>query len=128
MIFYKFLEIEGVLKLHQHAIERFGGLAGIRDIGLLESAIMQPRQMSVYGENNPLVLAATYCFNIIKNHPFTDGNKRSGILAMITFLDSNNIEIECSFEKLYQLALGVADSSIKLPEITKFLQNSAKLK
>lgn len=124
----KFLETNEVLDLYSDSLGRFGGTYGLRDLALLESALGQPMLLQQYGKLDIFELAAVYCFGIIKNHPFTDGNKRAGLLTAITFLYNNGIEIECNFEDLYQLALGVADSSIKLPEITKFLQNAAAIK
>ncbi len=124
----RFLSIDEVLDLYADSLGRFGGTYGLRDLALLESALGQPILLQQYDKHDIFELAAIYCFGIIKNHPFTDGNKRAGLLAAITFLYNNGIEIECNFEDLYRLALGIADSSIKLPEITKFLHNAATIK
>lgn len=82
----------GVVKgLHLHAIAVAGGSTGIRDEGLLQSAIERPRNLYVYGDNPSIHdLAANYCIGIIRNHPFIDGNKRTGILATAVFLELND--------------------------------------
>lgn len=78
-----FLTIDQVCLFHDDAIMMYGGSVGIRDLGLLESALAQP-QMVLFGEplcKDVYEVAAAYCFHIIKNHPFIDGNKRTGMLA-----------------------------------------------
>ena len=121
----QFLTVDEVLDLHTDLVTRFGGIAGIRDLGLLESALAQPSLALAYTQLTVFELAAIYCFGIIKNHPFLDGNKRTGLLAAITFLYHNGIEIECSFEQLYKLAVGIADSSYQLSFIATFFQKAA---
>ena len=86
----KWLTVEIVKGLHLQAIAAAGGSAGIRDEGLLESAVDRPRNIDVYGDAPTIhQLAAAYCFGIVRNHPFIDGNKRAGILASAVFLDVN---------------------------------------
>jgi len=82
----------GIVKgLHLHAIAVAGGSTGIRDEGLLQSAIERPRNLFFYGDSPSIQdLAASYCIGIIRNHPFIDGNKRTGILATAVFLDLND--------------------------------------
>lgn len=75
-----------VLRIHDRQIELFGGLSGIRDEGLLESALTRPLNAHAYGEENVFMLAALYAAGIIRNHPFADGNKRTGYVAALTFL------------------------------------------
>ena len=83
------LEIQTVLVIHELQLARFGGAAGIRDVGLLESALARPRQIFHYAaERNPVILAAAYTAGIIRNHPFIDGNKRTGFLDGGVFLES----------------------------------------
>ena len=83
------LEIHTVLVIHELQLARFGGAAGIRDAGLLGSALARPRQIFHYAEErNPVILAAAYTAGIIRNHPFVDGNKRTGFLAGGVFLES----------------------------------------
>jgi len=83
------LEVRTVLVIHELQLARFGGAAGIRDAGLLESALARPRQIFHYAtEINPVIVAAAYTAGIIRNQPFIDGNKRTGFLAGGVFLES----------------------------------------
>lgn len=92
------------------AIKRTGGLDGIRDEGSLDSAINSPFQSFGGEELYPSIQAkaARLEFSIIKNHPFLDGNKRIGILAMMVFLDVNGIKLKCTDKEIVDLGLGIA--------------------
>jgi death-on-curing protein len=81
---------EVVLALHQRLLSDFGGPEGIRDPGLLESALARPRNISRYRPASIHELAAAYAFGIVKNHPFVDGNKRMGFAAAVIFLEIND--------------------------------------
>jgi death-on-curing protein len=98
------------MHLHSLAIKNTGGLDGIRDEGLLDSALNSPFQSFAGEELYPSIQskAARLGFSIINNHPFLDGNKRIGILAMMVFLDINGIELVCGDEDIIDLGLGVA--------------------
>ena len=86
----KWLSVRLVLVLHDEALAQFGGLSGVRDEGLLESAIQRPRQLYHYGENPSLFgLTASLCLGLVKNHPFVDGNKRTACLSSAVFLFRN---------------------------------------
>ena len=86
----KWLTAEQVKDLHSESIAMFGGTDGIRDTGLLESALQRPRNLYAYGDQPSIHhLAAVYCFGIVKNHPFLDGNKRTGNLTIRAFLFLN---------------------------------------
>lgn len=105
------LNKEQVVSLHLMAIAQTGGSEGVMDEGLLESAINAPFQ-SFDGEDlYPSIAskAARMCCSLIRNHPFVDGNKRVGILAMLVFLDVNRISVDCSDQELVDLGIGVAD-------------------
>lgn len=106
----KHLSKQQIMNLHSLAIKKTGGLDGIRDEGLLESAINSPFQSFAGEELYPSIQskAARLGFSIINNHPFLDGNKRIGILVMMVFLDVNGIELLCSDEDVIDLGLGVA--------------------
>lgn len=123
-----FLMVNDICRLHDYAIHEFGGLAGVRDQALLESAAAQP-QMIVFGEylhKDIFHMAAAYCFHIIKNHPFVDGNKRTGLLVSMTFLQMNGIAIEADVDSLYNLAVAVACSELNKEQIAEFF-NQAQL-
>jgi len=109
----KFLTASSVIDLHKILIDKFGGLHGIRDHGLLESALAYPQLLyDLRAEHDIHVLAATYCFHLINNHSFVDGNKRIGVLAMITFLKINGYQFTLSHARLYVIAVLIATSKI----------------
>ena len=88
-----FLPLELLERIHHRQIVEHGGLAGIRDQGLFESALMRPENAAHYGETDLCVLAAFYAAGIVKNHPFLDGNKRTGWIACELFLMANDIRV-----------------------------------
>ena len=110
----KKLSKEQVIKIHSMLIETTGGSDGIRDKGLLDSALNAPFQTfdGEYVYRTIKAKAAKLGYFLVKNHPFIDGNKRIGILAMITFLEINGLEVTCTDEELITLGLGLADGSI----------------
>ncbi|GAA4002466.1 hypothetical protein GCM10022631_11480 [Deinococcus rubellus] len=121
----KFLRLEDVLALHTEQIELFGGEAGVRDLGLLESAVEQPR-LFVFGELlHPDIpsQAAAYLFHIAKNHAFVDGNKRTALAAALTFLHGNGQRNAISNAVAFELTLGVVNNVIskdKLIQLFRF--------
>jgi death on curing protein len=83
-----------VTRIHHEQQVVFGGPAGIRDVGLLQSALDRPRNKWAYGERDLAVLAAAYGFGLAKNHPFVDGNKRAAFAAIIVFMAKNKVPIK----------------------------------
>ena len=123
-----FLDVDDVLDLHAAQLEIYGGGASLRDRGLLESAVAQP-QVSMGGtfvHEGLFAMAAAYLFHIVSNHPFVDGNKRTGLLAAVVFLDLNGIAIEHPSEALYDLTMAVANGSLDKEAIGKALEQVAK--
>ncbi len=121
-----FLDFEEIVRLHNHLITKYGGAIGVRDKRLLESAAVQP-QMKMFGKfihPDLYLMAAAYCFHIIKNHPFVDGNKRTGILAALTFLSDNEIIIQADFDSLYTMAIKVACSELDKDQIAEFFRQA----
>ena len=120
----EFLEIEDVLEIHAMQLERFGGSEGLRDLGLLESALAQPSASfeNEYLHDGLFEMAAAYLFHIVSNHPFVDGNKRTGLICALTFLRINGIEITVDSIGLEQMVMTVARGEMKKPEIASFLQ------
>src|SRR4051812_38510139 len=108
-----FLTLDEVFELHLKQIELFGGSAGLRDRGLLESAIAQPCQTfsGAYLHEDIAAMAAAYLFHIVSNHPFVDGNKRTGTDAAVVFLDVNGYELDTDDESLVQLVLAIAQGA-----------------
>ena len=82
-----------VIAMHAVMLEEFGGSAGVRDEGLLDSALARARNLSSYGDPTIFELAATYAYGIVRNHPFVDGNKRTGFMAAYSFLRINGYQL-----------------------------------
>ncbi len=80
---------EAVLATHERLLSEFGGATGVRDAGLLDSGLARPENLSAYGEPTIFDLAAAYAFGVVKNHPFVDGNKRTGFTIAVIFLEMN---------------------------------------
>ena len=87
---------ETVLALQERLLAEFGGLTGLRDAGLLDSALARPRQLFAYGKPTVFELAAAYAYGLIRNHPFLDGNKRIGFIAAVAFLELNGCRFTAS--------------------------------
>lgn len=119
-----FLDIDHTLKLHRSLIETYGGVDGIRDTGLLQSALAMP-QASFGGEylhKDLFEMAAAYLYHIVQNHPFLDGNKRAGAAAAIVFLAMNDLDLVADEESLVELVLQVACGNAGKSEIVCFLR------
>ena len=113
--------------IHDEAIYEFGGLAGLRDSGLLESALDRPRNLSADEPKSSIFrLAASLCVGIAKNHPFHDGNKRTALLATRAFLYLNGQIFEPSQESEVLTLVGVADGSIGEVELERWLRSSSR--
>lgn len=119
----KILTKEQILLLHQDLIDSSGGLAGLRDEALLESAIYAPFQSIGDTDAYPSLQqkAARLGFGLIKNHAFSDGNKRIGTHAMLVFLALNGIALRYTQEELSDMALHVADGSLSFEEMVKWV-------
>ena len=106
---------EDCLSFHDKLLARFGGAAGVRDKGLLLSALARPQHLFAYEKPSLFVLAAAYAHGIIKNHPFIDGNKRSGFLAAALFLEANGIRFNGSERDavIQTLALAAGESTLQ---------------
>jgi death-on-curing protein len=124
-----FLDVDDVLELHAMQLEEFGGGAGLRDRGLLESAVAQP-QASIGGEyahDGLFSMAVAYLFHIVSNHPFVDGNKRAGVLSALVFLDINGVTIGEASDALYEVTMGVAERRIGKQEVVAELSRVARM-
>lgn len=112
-----------VLKLHSMVIKQSGGIDGIRDNGLLDSALNMPFQSFNNEELYPSIQgkAARLCYSIINNNPFIDGNKRIGILAMLVFLNINHVIIQCKDDDIIDLGLGVASGKYNSSYIMEWI-------
>ena len=122
-----FLDMDRVLRIHLSLLEYYGGEQGVRDIGLLHSAIAMP-QASFGGEflhKDLFEMAAAYLYPIVQNHPFIDGNKRTGAAAII-FLAMNGVELEAGEEGLVDLTLAVAEGKAGKQQIAEFFRKTAQ--
>lgn len=121
----KYLTLEQVLKMHEVLIEKFGGLHGVRDANLLISAIETPKAAMFGDDLYPTVYekAAVYLFHIVCNHPFNDGNKRTGFLAAYLFLKANKVSILFEDEVYEDLVVEVAKGKKTKEEIAYFFKH-----
>jgi death-on-curing protein len=123
----EFLSLAEVLEIHQDQLARYGGDAGIRDLGMLKSALSMPS--ATYGGNflhsSIYEMAAAYLFHIVQNHPFVDGNKRTGAVAALVFLIINEYDFDASEDDFGQTVLEVASGKMSKPEVAVFIQRWA---
>ena len=108
------MQLADVVRIHVDQIERYGGPAGIRDLGLLQSAIAMP-QASFDGEwlhRDLFEMAAAYAFHVSRNHAFTDSNKRTGLACALVFLEINGISIQDTEAQLYRTMVDVASGDL----------------
>ncbi len=108
----QWLDVDIVLDFHAEQLALFGGPDGVRDLGLLESALARPINRFAYGETGLAALAAAYGFGIAKNHPFVDGNKRTALASMIVFLGLNRLELDAPQEAATAIILSLAAGEI----------------
>lgn len=123
----RFLTLSEVLTILQDQITRYGGEFGVRDLGLLSSAVSVPRA-EFGGETlhaDLFEMAAAYAFHICQNHPFIDGNKRVALASALVFLDLNGVSISDPEGKLYEMMMAVAESKLGKPDITKVFRELA---
>lgn len=111
---------------HTIVLERFGGLEGIRDEGLLESALHRPQHLFDYGTPSLYEMAAAYAHGIIKNHPFLDGNKRSGFVTAALFLEVNGLSFRAPEEEVVERTLALAAGAIDEAEYATWLERSCQ--
>lgn len=121
----RYLTLIEILELHRRVINISGSTKGIRDIGLLESAINQPKAAFDKTDLYPgaVTKAAILCYSLIMNHPFIDGNKRVGHAAMETFLILNGFEIDANVDEQEDVINDLASGKIRQEEFIRWLQN-----
>ncbi|HVE16811.1 MAG TPA: type II toxin-antitoxin system death-on-curing family toxin [Chthoniobacterales bacterium] len=115
---------EVILATQEQLLQRFGGLAGIREDNLLESALHRPRHLFGYGQPTLFELAASYATGLVKNPPFIDGNKRIGFMAAYIFLGANDQFLECAEEIAVERTLALAAGAIGEAEYAEWLEKS----
>jgi len=122
-----FLSLDEALEIHRDQLDRYGGSAGIRDLGLLQSALAQPR--ATFGgqflHGDVFEMAAAYLFHIVQNHAVVDGNKRVGAVAALVFLLLNDRDTTATAAELESLVLAVAQGQRTKMEIAQFFRDRA---
>ncbi len=121
----RFLSIEQVFALHDRALERYKGMPGVKDLGMIESNTAMPR--ATFGGEflHPTIasMAGAYLFHLTQGHGFADGNKRTGIAAALTFLAHNGYEVEATEDELYDLSINVADHKVLKEDVIAFFED-----
>jgi death on curing protein len=112
-----------VLAIHALQITHFGGSDGLRDEGLLESALARAQNIATYAEETPslAILAAAYGAGIVRNHPFIDGNKRAGMMAAFVFVERNGFRVTASQEEAYLAFYNLASGKLSEEELSEWL-------
>lgn len=126
----EYLELKHVIAMQETLIEKYGGLQGIRDKGLLESAISQPQQ-SAFGEDifpDIPSKAAAYAFYLSENQPFLDGNKRVATATALTFLRLNAYDLPVSEKELYEIIMDLANKRLTRDGLVKWFRKNSKKK
>jgi death on curing protein len=118
------LPVDLVLSIHDEQLREFGGPPGLRDRGLLESALARPLNKFGYGSGDLAELAAAYAFGLARNHAFVDGNKRIAFLAMVTFLGLNDIEFVVPEAEAVVIMLGVAAGEIDEHGLARWIRDN----
>jgi death on curing protein len=113
--------------MHHDQLREHGGLPGVRDENGLESSLARPQQKWHYAENTDVsTLAAAYGFGLVKNHPYRDGNKRIGFLAIVTFLEMNGHEFDATDAEVVAEILALADGRVSEGELTDWVKKHCK--
>ncbi|HTI70759.1 MAG TPA: type II toxin-antitoxin system death-on-curing family toxin [Candidatus Limnocylindria bacterium] len=121
------LDIPAVLAIHDCLLAEHGGASGIRDLGLLESAIEKPRHLFAYGHPSLFDLAASYAFGLAKNHAFIDGNKRTAFVVAVVFLDTNGCELRAGEVDATLAMLALAASEMTEPEMAGWFRENSRV-
>jgi death-on-curing protein len=124
----RFLSLARVLQIHRSSIDTYGGDPGVRDMGLLESAIAQPRASfgGQYLHEDIASMAAAYLYHLVMNHPFVDGNKRTGAMAAFVFLDMNKIDLRALEPEFQNLVLDLAAGKLDKADVIAFFKKHVK--
>jgi death on curing protein len=116
-----------VLAVHEEQLAQHGGMPGIRDENLLESALARPRNLYAYGNPTLVELGAAYAASITRNHPFLDGNKRTGFLAMFIFLARNGVELTATQAEASAAMLALAEGSIAEDQLVRWIEDHTRM-
>jgi death-on-curing protein len=117
---------EVVFMLHEQSLAQYGGSAGIRDEGLADSALGKPQNLFTYGKPDSFDLAASYAFGLVKNHPFIDGNKRTGFIVAVVFLELNGYKFFASEVDATVRTLSLAAGEMSETGFAQWLKANSK--
>jgi death-on-curing protein len=120
----RWLELDIVLDVHAEQLALFGGADGIRDLGLLESALARPVNKFAYGESDLAALAAAYAFGLARNHPFVDGNKRAAFASIIVFLGLNGHDFDVPPQNATAIILGLAAGEVGEESLARWIRDN----
>jgi len=123
-----FLALDEVIEIHKDQIQRYGGRIGIRELELLKSSISMPAAGfgGEYLHTDISEMVAAYLFHIVRNHPFIDGNKRTGLVSALVFLILNGIELSADEHSLESMVISVAEGKIGKPEVAHFFRENSQ--
>ena len=124
----EFLDLEDVLLIHEEQLARYGGSAGLRDQGLLESALGMPRATfgGQFVHEDLFAMAAAYAFHIAENQAFVDGNKRTGVLAAVVFLELNGYVVEEPPSRFYESMIAIAERRLDKAGLAETLRQLSR--
>ena len=124
-----FLGLDEVIEIHHDQIKRYGGHPGILDVGILKSAIAMPSATfdGNYLHTDIFEMAAAYLFHIVRNHPFIDGNKRTGAVASIVFLMMNGIDFHADENDFEEIVIRTAEGKIDKATMARFFESNAQI-
>lgn len=118
------LDIGEVIDMHAEQLALFGGADGIRDHGMLDSALARPKNRWHYGETDLAALAAAYAFGIARNHPFIDGNKRAAFHALVVFLRMNDVAFKPDSAQATAIILGLAAGDVSEESLARWIRDN----
>lgn len=124
----KYLSVKDILLLHNMAVDESGGSHGLRDLGILESAVARP-QSSFGGQDlypDIFLKAAALVHGLLRNHPFVDGNKRTSMYSAMTFLELNGYKFDARQKEVVNFALKVENEKVEVEQIAKWLKEHSK--
>jgi death on curing protein len=123
----RWINQRALLLLHSETLAEHGGLPGVRDYGLLESAVARPLHLHAYEPNSDLArLAAAYGFGLARNHPFNDGNKRAAFLAIGLFLENNGLEFVADPVEAIAVILRLAEGKLTEMELAEWIRRNSR--
>jgi death-on-curing protein len=123
---WRWVRLGEATAIHAEQIAEHGGLEGIRDQGLLESAMARPENLAAYGEPDICDLAAAYAFGLARNHPFADGNKRTAFVASATFLILNGRDLIATEVSVVETILKLAAGELSEPELADWFRTNSR--